>query len=321
MEKQACAYCGDTIPDQEVWHCGMCKATYHRHCFTAPEAGQGECTATLHCPGRTAQLKRGLPPQGQGIRIDEQEFGQNGLGQQNRRPIGSSWKTIFRWGMGLVLLYGLMTMANGVGLEDIYQNILKLIGDVPVIMTPVPAVAQPPAVNVATLDPTISPTTSNVLIIKTPQYTRSPTSPRPTNTRLLPTEPPGPIEPPIGYPLCSGQGNGIIAAGQKVYVCTKVDGLIIRDQPSTAAPEIFRIYPYTVYLKNFGEKSIYKVVSGPFCDGASTFWQIIVKKGTIVYRGDQYLNDRFVFNEDVTVWVRDDAEGDDPHWLCPWPPK
>lgn len=130
---------------------------------------------------------------------------------------------------------------------------------------------------------------------------------KPTNTQR-------PTSTPVQVDACPGAKPTKIKVGIRVIVCTEIDGLLAKAEPKSGVKELFRLYPFKRYER------AYKVVSGPVCENGDTrWWQVLIKEGTLVYEGLQYLNDSRNLEEDTKVWLMDGGDSTDPNYICPEP--
>lgn len=109
----------------------------------------------------------------------------------------------------------------------------------------------------------------------------------------------------IRFGSCPGAAPQRLVVSDKASVCTKIDRLIVREQPLMSAYEFFRIYPGTTV----------NVVGGPECAGDSSWWLIEINARTTVF----FTHKGSDGNLDQTSqgWVREGSDTEDPYFLCP----
>jgi hypothetical protein len=134
---------------------------------------------------------------------------------------------------------------------------------------------------------------------------------RPTRTPrvvvLVPTDTPYPTITPSATPAasCPGAEPQRLDVDEYAKVCTKMDRLIVREEPSKQGEEIIRIYTGTQV----------KVIGGARCSDDSSWWQIEVPAGTEVYYLDRDV--KTTLSEPVQGWVREGSDDKDLYFLCP----
>lgn len=117
--------------------------------------------------------------------------------------------------------------------------------------------------------------------------------PQPTETLtpspVPPTDTPQPTETATPDPLvvCAGAPQQGIQVGNRIYVCTDPDHLILRDRPGRGAGEIDRL-PFRTPLM---------VVGGPVCADGILWWEVEADGGRI-------------------GWVMEGSDAVDPQFLC-----
>jgi hypothetical protein len=87
---------------------------------------------------------------------------------------------------------------------------------------------------------------------------------------------------------CPGAPPQRVVVGDKAYVCTKSDRLIVHKGPGKNEPEITRIVTGTEFV----------VVKGPVCSDNWSFWRIRTKDG-------------------IVGWVSEGSDSIDPYFFCP----
>lgn len=129
---------------------------------------------------------------------------------------------------------------------------------------------------------------TNTPVIQSPTRTPTPTF----KWTLTPT-----------YGSCPGAIAQKVRVGDKAKVCTKSDRLILRNDPSSDAEEIFRMYSGTKLI----------IIGGPKCGPNFTWWQVRVAKGSLVS-----LDDRIFYSEEEEMgWVHEGSDAEDPYYICP----
>lgn len=109
----------------------------------------------------------------------------------------------------------------------------------------------------------------------------SPPAKSPINTPVPPTT--------SNTTSCPGAPAQRVVVGEKAYVCTKVDRLIVREKPAKSASEITRIKPGTVMT----------IVKGPVCADNWSWWRIKTTDGVVV------------------GWVSEGGDNTDRYFICP----
>lgn len=99
---------------------------------------------------------------------------------------------------------------------------------------------------------------------------------------------------------CDGTLPQQFKKNERVIVCTEEDRLIVRNHASPVAGEEFRIYTGTVVT----------VLSGPECDGISSWWKIRVDSGTRVYSASK--RSHYYLDRDVEGYVKGANQYGDP---------
>jgi serine/threonine protein kinase len=144
----------------------------------------------------------------------------------------------------------------------------------------VAALAQP-ATRLPTDTPTpLSPTPS------TQTWTPPMPSRTSTPTPLPPADTPAPAT--AGASSCPGAPRQLVRVGERAWVCTKYDQLIVRAQPRRSSNELTRLNPGT-YIS---------VVDGPVCADTWSWWRIRTDFGMV-------------------GWVAEGGDEIDPYFICP----
>ncbi len=103
---------------------------------------------------------------------------------------------------------------------------------------------------------------------------------------------------------CNGTTASKIVSNSDAYVCTKNDRLIVREVPGGS--EILRMYP--------GEEIF--VIDGPKCQDYATWWEISIPSGTKATVGQTDYEDYFYTSSEITGWVREGGDYQDPYYIC-----
>ena len=90
-------------------------------------------------------------------------------------------------------------------------------------------------------------------------------------------------------PSCSGAVSPKLEVGEKAYVCTKSDRLIIRRNPGKSGSEITRIEPDTVV----------DIIGGPTCASNWNYWKVRLSNGTVGWaaEGGDSIDRRFLCSQ------------------------
>ena len=121
----------------------------------------------------------------------------------------------------------------------------------------------------------------------TPTWTPSPLPP-PTLTPvpMPPTNTPPPTS--RGLSSCPGAPPQRVRVGERAWVCTAYEQLIVRAQPRRSSAELTRLEPGTHVT----------VIDGPACANAFSWWKVRISSGTV-------------------GWVAEGGDEIDPYFLCP----
>lgn len=87
---------------------------------------------------------------------------------------------------------------------------------------------------------------------------------------------------------CPGAPPQRVVVGEKAYVCTQSDRLIVRNDAGKSNSEIARIYPGTELL----------ILKGPKCSDDWSWWRVRTDDGLV-------------------GWVAEGGDGIDPYFICP----
>ncbi len=98
-----------------------------------------------------------------------------------------------------------------------------------------------------------------------------------------------PVEPVVSSSSsCPGAPTQRVVVGDKAYVCTQRDRLIVRKGPGKSEPEITRIVTGTNFV----------IVKGPICADSWSWWRIRT-------------------NDGVVGWVSEGGDSTDTYFFCP----
>lgn len=148
--------------------------------------------------------------------------------------------------------------------------------------------------SVAVIQTTASLESSNPSFGVEPSKKHSPT----IEIRNTPTREPTVIQ------SCPGAEPQRVKKGDRVYVCTKSDRLLVKDDPLKEANEIIRIYPGTEVV----------IIDGPRCDDNSSWWRVQVPKGIRVNYGGG--SSYFTLSQMIEGWVREGSDNIDRYYIC-----
>lgn len=96
-----------------------------------------------------------------------------------------------------------------------------------------------------------------------------------------------------------------VKVGDKAYVCTVTDNLIIREQPRQDGDEIFRLPPRTEL----------KIIGGPVCANSNTWWEVEIRAGSQVRYGS-YNAPLYALSDTQEGWVREGSDTVDLVYIC-----
>jgi serine/threonine protein kinase len=118
-----------------------------------------------------------------------------------------------------------------------------------------------------------------------------PTASLPSPTKVptavpSPTQLPGPTD--SLAPGCPGAPTQQVRVGDRAWVCTAYEQLIMREQPRGSSSEIARLKPRTYVA----------IVDGPVCEGGWSWWKVRTDSG-------------------VMGWVAEGGDAVDPYFICP----
>jgi hypothetical protein len=106
---------------------------------------------------------------------------------------------------------------------------------------------------------------------------------------------------------CPGAAPQQVGVGDKVYVCTQTDRLIVKKKAGNDEEEMFRIYPGAELT----------IVGGPICNDESTWWQVNIPPDTKAAKGNTDKNDYYHIVNEKIGWVREGSDKTDPYYICP----
>lgn len=128
-----------------------------------------------------------------------------------------------------------------------------------------------------------------------------PVSPLPTPTLRPPSSTPTEVYVcPGATPFPSG-----LQVGDRAYVCTRSDNLLLRAQPHPSSEEILR-YP---------TGTLVEIVGGPHCFDHDTWWRVRLKAGTLVRLGSATAP-LFALSYPEEGWTREGSDRIDMVYLC-----
>jgi hypothetical protein len=133
-------------------------------------------------------------------------------------------------------------------------------------------------------NPTVSASTA------TPVPPTETATPSPTQTPVTPSPSPTPVPTPTPAPpsTCPGAPPQRVEIGDRAWVCTAYDKLIVRLQPGLESREIARLEP-GAYVTIF---------AGPECADSWSWWRIRTGTG-------------------ASGWVAEGGDEVDPYFICP----
>ena len=142
-----------------------------------------------------------------------------------------------------------------------------------------------------TTTPTVSPLTHTPTSSSAP--TQSPTATPPSTAIRPPTatplSPTNVLTPTEGGPSgCPGAPPQRVRVGDRAWVCTAYDQLVVRRQPGLGSREITRLKPGTYVT----------IVDGPICANVWSWWKVRTDSG-------------------IAGWVAEGGDEIDPYFICP----
>lgn len=109
-----------------------------------------------------------------------------------------------------------------------------------------------------------------------------------------------------GITSCPGAKPFTVKVGDKGYVCTKYDRLIVRYTPSMSGSETLALYPGAEFT----------IIEGPRCADNFTWWKISIPAGT-KYSCSTCLRESYSYtSETKTGWVREGWDTKDTYFIC-----
>ncbi len=148
----------------------------------------------------------------------------------------------------------------------------------------------------------VFPTDAGTVVENSPiEYDNTTSTPRPTN------EPEQPTRTPTENTNCPGARPQRVKNNDTVEICTYRDRVNVRVEPDPEANSLFRIYPGT-YVK---------IVDGPECTAYTSWWKVLVKKGTEVYYPSSNTNG--TLQSDQVGWLREGSAPPDSNYGTPDP--
>jgi hypothetical protein len=125
-----------------------------------------------------------------------------------------------------------------------------------------------------------------------------PNTPADSSTRVTPVN--------SSITSCPGARPFSVKVGDRAYVCTKSDRLIVRQSPAMSAGESLALYPGADFT----------IVEGPRCADAFTWWKVSIPTGT-KYSCSTCARDYFNYTNQVsTGWVREGWDNKDTYFIC-----
>lgn len=105
---------------------------------------------------------------------------------------------------------------------------------------------------------------------------------------------------------CPGAKPFTVKIGDRGYVCTKYDRLIVRYNPSMSSGEILALYPGAEFT----------IIEGPRCADYFTWWRISIPAGT-KYSCSTCSRESYGYTSQVTTgWVREGWDAKDTYFIC-----
>ncbi|MBI5935561.1 MAG: hypothetical protein HY867_17810 [Chloroflexi bacterium] len=118
----------------------------------------------------------------------------------------------------------------------------------------------------------------------------------------------GSTNPPVtgGITSCPGAKPFTVKVGDKGYVCTKYDRLIVRYTASMSGSEMLALYPGAEFT----------IIEGPRCADNFTWWKISIPAGT-KYSCSTCARESYGYTtETKTGWVREGWDTKDTYFIC-----
>lgn len=105
---------------------------------------------------------------------------------------------------------------------------------------------------------------------------------------------------------CPGAKSFSVKVGDRAYVCTKYDRLIVRYTPAMSAGEVLALYPGTEFT----------IIEGPRCADYFTWWKVSIPVGT-KYSCSTCSRENYNYTSQVTTgWVREGWDTRDTYFIC-----
>jgi len=260
-----CYYCFGTLDPQDKQgalrafvKCSHCGTHYHTVCWR-------DCGKCLRCGGdqaKTIDISRPVPLRAvtKTRPLPTDQLSRQGLGIERLViPLALALLLVVCLAsLGFCKLYIEVIRSRGPG-----RNSRNPISTPPGIISPPPCLDTPPMYT-----PTRSPAHQS---FSTP-------SPTPVISTPIPTS----------VTSCPGAPAQRVRVGDRVWVCTKYDRLIVREQPRLSSREIARLEPGT-YVK---------IINGPTCANSYSWWKIRTDSGPV-------------------GWVSEGGDNVDPYFICP----
>jgi hypothetical protein len=109
-----------------------------------------------------------------------------------------------------------------------------------------------------------------------------------------------------GITSCVGAKPFTVKVGDRGYVCTQYDRLIVRYNPSMSGSEMLALYPGAEFT----------IIEGPRCADYFTWWKISIPAGT-KYSCSTCARENYSYTtETKTGWVREGWDTKDTYFIC-----
>lgn len=109
-----------------------------------------------------------------------------------------------------------------------------------------------------------------------------------------------------GVTYCPGAKPFTVKVGDRGYVCTQYDRLIVRYTASMSGGELLALYPGAEFT----------IVEGPRCADNFTWWKISIPTGT-KYSCSTCARENYGYTSEVkTGWVREGWDAKDTYFIC-----